>query len=296
MTRYVVLAFMAVAAIASITLVQHQQINTQPSAGTLLTAAADAQHELTRVPATLDRMTDADEITLGNALANRTAASHNVTGDSSSRDAAVEAYLQTVGSRVASHARRKLPWTFHYIPSPTFVNAFALPGGHIFVGEGLLQQMQSEDALAAVLGHEVEHVDLRHCAERAQTQATLHQLGSLGDIIGIPVELFMAGYTKQQELEADRDGTTLAVDAGYSYTGIVQLFTAFAKMEPQQNTSRAANPIDEAARLSFSTLAGYFASHPPSTRRIAYINEQAKAQGWKPQPIQPLHHTNRSPG
>ena len=50
----------------------------------------------------------------------------------------------------------------------------------MFVGEGLLRLMQSEDALAGVLGHEVEHIDLRHCAERAQTEAHLRDLGTIG--------------------------------------------------------------------------------------------------------------------
>ncbi len=128
-------------------------------------AAADAEHEVTRLPASLDRMTDADEIAAGDTMARRITES---LGRSDGVNAATEAYLQQVGSRVAVNARRKMPYIFHYIPSPGFVNAFAIPGGHFFVGQGLLRIIASEDALAAVLGHEVEHIDLRHCAERAQ--------------------------------------------------------------------------------------------------------------------------------
>ncbi|SEG69102.1 Peptidase family M48 [Bryocella elongata] len=184
-----------------------------------------------------DRRSDAEEITLGNELAQRAGASLGIDSreafsERHAQDQRIGAYLQVVGSKAAAHARRRLPWTFHYIPDPGFGNAFALPGGHVFVGRGLLALMRSEDALAAVLGHEVEHVDLRHCAERAQTETRLHQFGPLGNLLGLPIDRFMAGYSKEQELEADRDGTTLAVEAAYSYTGILQLFGEFARLEP----------------------------------------------------------------
>src|SRR5207244_13551377 len=51
--------------------------------------------------------------------------------------------------------------SFHYIPDPNLINAFALPGGHVFIGRGMLDLMTTEDQLATVLGHEVEHIDLR---------------------------------------------------------------------------------------------------------------------------------------
>jgi len=91
-----------------------------------------------------------------------------------------------------------------------------LPGGHVFAGQGLLSLLKSEDALAAVLGHEVEHIDQKHCAERVQTEAHLRNLGPLGHLLGLPVAIFEAGYSKDQELRADRNGTVLAVKAGYS--------------------------------------------------------------------------------
>ena len=64
-----------------------------------------------------------------------------------------------VGSELATHAHRMLPYKFHYIPNPNFVNAFALPGGHVYVGAGLVSLMDSEDELAALIGHEIEHID-----------------------------------------------------------------------------------------------------------------------------------------
>lgn len=85
--------------------------------------------------------------------------------------------------------------------------------------------------VAPVLGHEVEHIDLGHSAERIQTEAHLRHLGLVGDLIGIPVEVFQAEYRKDQELEADRYGTTLAVGAAYSPAGIFQLLAGFQRLE-----------------------------------------------------------------
>jgi predicted Zn-dependent protease len=290
MKRYLPLVFIVAASAVAIAIVQHNHINTEASPQALLTAVADAQHELTRVPAQLDHMSDAEEIAVGHELAKHAAPSTGVMGDDPSHDAAVEAYLQMVGSRVAAHARRKLPWTFHYIPSPEFLNAFAIPGGQVFVGQGMLNLMQSEDALAAVLGHEIEHIDLRHCAERAQTQAELHQLGPLGDFAGIPVHDFLAGYNKEEELEADRDGTIRAVQSGYSYTGILQLFNEFKALEGSKTlpVGRPHGPLEEAAQLSLSTLSGYFASHPPSNQRTEQVRTLANERGWSAQPLQCL--------
>jgi predicted Zn-dependent protease len=150
--------------------------------------------------------------------------------------------------------------------------------------------MQSEDALAAVLGHEVEHIDLRHCAERVQTEQRLRNLGLLGDLLGLPVEVFIAGYSKDQEMEADRDGTALALEAGYSPLGILQLFKEFGRLQQKtgNHSSGPATPIDEAAQLSMGTLQGYFASHPPSGQRTQQIEKLIKAEHWPAPPLRPL--------
>src|SRR6266478_5626460 len=129
----------------------------------------------------------------------------------------VEHYLTRVGEQVARDAHRRLPYKLHYLPSPYLINAFALPGGHVYVGGGLLSLMDSEDELAAVIGHEIEHIDHYHCADRAQQEQALRKI-PLGGLVALPIEVFEAGYSKDQELEADREGTHLAAQAGYSAT------------------------------------------------------------------------------
>ena len=247
---------------------------------------ADTQREMTRVVATATRLSDAEEIRIGDELAKEYAVGFSpLTGD----DAVVEAYVQKVGLQVGARAHRQLPYKFHYIPDRGFVNAFALPGGHVFIGAGLLALMDSEDQLAAVLGHEVEHIDHYHCAERVQLEARLRKLnlGGVGALISLPVELFQAGYTKDQELEADSEGTRLAAKAGYAPEGTVRLFEKFAKLE-RQSSQPARTPQEEAARAALQTLQGYFRSHPPPAERIAYLRRRLPPELWNRTAERPL--------
>ncbi|HEX3582913.1 MAG TPA: M48 family metallopeptidase, partial [Thermoanaerobaculia bacterium] len=152
-----------------------------------------------------------------------------------------------------------------------FVNAFALPGGHVFIGAGLVEHMTTEDELAAVLGHEVEHVDHYHCAERLQVEAALRKI-PLGMVLQIPVAVFQAGYSKDQELEADREGVRLAAQSGYSAAGAVRAFEMLQELSHDQE-ERVRTPQDELTSVAASVLTGYFRSHPPTADRIAQVRE-----------------------
>jgi len=227
----------------------------------------------------LTRLSDAEEIRIGDELAERSSAELSPSG--ANRDVArrIEAYLGEVGAQVARRAKRKLPYKFHYIAAPSFINAFALPGGHVFVGQGLLALVTTEDELAAVLGHEVEHIDLYHCAERVQVEAAARKI-PLGGLITLPVAVFQAGYSKNQELEADREGTWLAVQTGYSPYGIIRLF---AKLEQMRRTyvDKAGSPQQELSEVAIQILAGYFRSHPLPEERILQVRGQIAKHKWE---------------
>lgn len=297
MKRWAVLIVVMVAAVGAIVVSERRKAEAPVSPGAVLTVAADVQRSVSRVPATVTRMSDAEEIQIGDAMAARRLMVH-ATNPADPDAAVVEAYVQKVGGHVAARAERKLPYRFHYVPEPYFVNAYALPGGHVFIGQGLIELMETEDQLAAVLGHEVEHIDRRHCVERVQFEAQMRKLplGVVGALAEIPVEVFQAGYTKNQELEADREGTKLAVRAGYSYQGAVHLFEAFAaeqaRYERQPPQPAPKSLPREIGKLATQTLTGYFRSHPPAPERIREIRELAEREGWKklserplPQPI-----------
>ena len=126
--------------------------------------------------------------------------------------------------------------------------------------------METEDQLAAVLGHEIEHVDLYHCAERVQVEARARKI-PLGELISLPVMIFQAGYTKNQELESDREGVWLAVRAGYSPYGAIRMFEEFEELRATY-VIRAKNPSQELSQVTVEMLRDYFRSHPlPDERR-----------------------------
>lgn len=289
MKRWIPFTLIIVAGVLAIVLAERQRIATKASPQAVLSLTGDAERELSHAPLDLDNLSDADEIRIGDELA-RSYESVLRTNPQSDSEKRTEAYIQQVGDAVAAQAKRRLPYRFHYVPRASFVNAFALPGGHVFVGEGLLKLMQSEDALAAVLGHEVEHIDLRHCAARVQMEARLRDLGTLGALLSLPVGVFTAGYSKTQELEADRFGTALAVAARYSPDGILQLLSEFERLEHASTgkSTGADSPVDEAANVSIQTLEDYFRSHPPAAERKELIEEVARAERWPHPPLRPL--------
>ena len=266
-------------------LAERRRADTQASPDAMLHLVADAEREANRLPAKVWRLSDEQEIEVGDDMAREYLNSTEFRSQSGNASQ-IQAYVDHVGMLVSVHARRRLPYRFHYIADPTMVNAFALPGGHVFIGEGLMQLMQHEDELAAVLGHEVEHIDLYHCAERVQFEAQMRRLHLevISDLASIPVSVFKAGYSKELELEADREGTRLTVEAGYSPQGGISLFEAMEKRYREAQQQRPDSPEEEAERVVFQTLGDYFRSHPPTDERIRALEAFTQSQGWPAKP------------
>lgn len=182
-----------------------------------------------------------------------------------------EVYVQAVGRSLAKHVRRKdIHYEFHVIDSPV-KNAFALPGGQIFIYQGLLDAMQSEAELAAVLGHEIAHVDSRHCIERFQYQLRLRKLGfgDIGALLNVARMIMAVGYAQYQELEADSLGLSYALAEGYDPQGGIDLFSRmFRGSTDFAQKAAASTPLEVLAQLASGALADYFQSHPPTQERI----------------------------
>ena len=169
-------------------------------------------------------ITDADEIRLGQVLADDFIAQEGMQPTPQTRK--LDEYLQSIGDRVAAHAQRKIPYRFRFDPSPSFRSAVGLPGGQIFVGAGILAYMDSEDQLAMVLGHEVEHIDLNQCLERLRkVLAEQHLTPATAE--KLKVDPFLPGYGREGELAADREGVKLAMEAGYSGEASIRLLQAY---------------------------------------------------------------------
>jgi predicted Zn-dependent protease len=153
----------------------------------------------------------------------------------------LQAYVKTVGDRVVQHSiagKSPYPFEFHLLRDPKVVNAFALPGGQIFITAALLARMNSEAQLAAVFGHEVGHVVGRHGAEHLAKQQLA---GSLVNAVGITASGGQDGgqsaaaiaqaveqmvdlrYGRKDESESDRFGLQFMLEAGYDPRGILEV-------------------------------------------------------------------------
>jgi beta-barrel assembly-enhancing protease len=284
MKQRVTLAALVLFGIAAIFVSERRKVDVPAGPGAVLYPIADTEQELTRMPASFTRMSDADEIAIGNQLAQSYDPGNRYISDPDQND--IQNYVSSVGMRLAARAHRRLPYRFHYLRDPSMINAFALPGGHVFIGAGLLSIMDSEDELAAVLGHEIEHIDHYHCAERVQQQQALHQI-PLGGLLSLPIEMFEAGYSKDQELEADREGTRLSVQAGYSPNGAIRMFEAFQRLYKEYHV-KSKTPQEEITQTALDTLEGYFRSHPLPSERIAQIQQVIAAENWPVTPERDL--------
>lgn len=284
MKRWIALTGIVLLGIAAIWVSERRKVDVPAGPAAVLYVVADTEQELTRMPVRFTRMSDQEEIAIGNQLARNYVWTGSEGNFPEFRE--VEAYLTQVGSRLAPQAHRKLPYKFHYLPDRSLVNAFALPGGHVFVGGGLLALMDSEDELAAAMGHEIEHIDHYHCAERVQQEQALRRI-PLGGLIEMPVEVFETGYSKDQELEADREGTRLAVQAGYSANGAIRMFETFQRLY-EEYQARATTPEEELSDVAQQTIEGYFRSHPLPSERIAQVQKLIASEHWELKPEKDL--------
>ncbi|MGC1088932.1 MAG: M48 family metalloprotease [Candidatus Acidiferrum sp.] len=258
---------------------QRRSKPTPVSANAVVDMVADAQRDVTRIPMHFTRISDEQEIAIGRELSAGYAAQvMKLTPE----EEALQKYISRIGGTVAVHARRHLAYSFHLIPDHNMINAFSLPGGTVYIGEGMIDQMETEDELASILGHEVEHIDHYHCVERVQIEAKLKNLNLdiAGQLLQIPLQLWQTGYHKDEEFEADREGVRLAVEAGYSPYGAVTIFTRLAKLGDEY-VIHTRSPEEELSELAIQSLTGYFRSHPLPSERLEQINRLIAEEHWE---------------
>src|SRR5437667_3769763 len=186
-------------------------------------------------------------------------------------------YVQEVGQRLAARSpRRDVTYTFAVVDMAE-PNAFALPGGEIFVSRGLLVLATSEDELAGVLGHEIGHVAARHAARRVTRAAPLALVtalgagltglvspavgGLLGGVGKLANSALLAPYSRDQEREADRVGQEIVAGAGYDPAAFSTFLHTLEREEALHH--------DQARAWSF------FATHPPTPERVATTAREA---------------------
>ena len=212
------------------------------TAGVLLLAAACATN-----PVTGERefvlMSEAQELALGQQADGEIQRDMGVYDDP-----ALQEYIQDVGLSLAAVSHRPdLPWQFTVVDSPA-VNAFALPGGYIYLTRGIMAYLGDEAELAGVLGHEIGHVTARH-AVQSYTRAGGAQLGlvlgqvfvpqmrsnpyglpGLGDAAGSGLGLLFLKFGRDDEVQADRLGAEYASDGGWHPQGVADMLSTLGRI------------------------------------------------------------------
>lgn len=197
-------------------------------------------------------------------------------------DEALQAYVESVGGRLAAVSHRgNLVYRFTVLDTPV-INAFALPGGYIYITRGLMAYLNSEAELAAVLGHEIGHVTARH-GVRQQSAAQAANIGYTISSILFPElrtapsqDLFnvfggalLSGYGREHELESDRLGAEYLARAGYA----PQAMLGVIKVLKDQEIFAAAEAKKQGRESQ--GYHGLFASHPDNDTRLQEVVAEA---------------------
>jgi|SRR5688572_28438723 len=186
-------------------------------------------------------------------------------------DPELQSYVAGIGKRMAAKSERPdLPWEFHVVNDAS-VNAFALPGGFIYVTRGLLSHMNSEAELASVLGHEIGHVTARHSVQQI-SKAQLATLGlGIGSIVSSDVAQF-AGLASQGLqvlfLKYGRDAENQADDLGFRYA-LGQRYDVREMANVFETLNRASQAGGEGGRLP-----EWLSTHPNPENRVQRTEER----------------------
>ncbi len=189
-------------------------------------------------------------------------------------------YVRNIGAKVAANTERKdVQYKFFVLDSP-IVNAFALPGGYVYVSRGILTLANNEAELAAVLAHEIGHVTGRHSAERYST-SVLTSLGAavisaavdssgVSQALGVGSNLYLSSYSRGQENEADTLGVRYLSRAGYDVRAMSSFLNSMQREQALQSNIQGKQQ---------SSGVNYFSTHPATTERVSKTVSEAETYG-----------------
>ncbi len=210
-------------------------------------------------------ISETQEIAMGRDADKDVAASYGLYPDER-----LQQYVQTVGAAIASRTERpSLPWTFRVVDDAA-VNAFAIPGGFVYVTRGILTYMNSEGELAAVLGHEIGHVTARHSVTQMSKQQLLGigvvagmavspQMAKLGNLAQTGLGLLFLKFSRADESEADSLGIRYMETGGYDPREMIQVFRMLEGVSQQAESS--------------GRLPQWLSSHPNPENREAWAQQ-----------------------
>jgi predicted Zn-dependent protease len=185
------------------------------------------------------------------------------------KDAGVNAYVADIGRRMAEQSERpELPWEFHVVDDAA-VNAFAIPGGFIYVTRGLMSSINNEAELAGVLGHEIAHVTHRHSVQQI-SKSQLAQLGlgigsilssdiaKFGQLAGAGLSLLFLKYGRDAENQADESGFRYALGQNYDVRQMPNVFQTLGRLSEAGGAGK---------------LPEWLSTHPEPGNRIEHIDK-----------------------
>ena len=192
----------------------------------------------------------------------------------------LQAYISDIGNRLAVNSHRShLDFSFYLVDSPQ-VNAFAVPGGHIYITRGIMAYMQDEAQLAGVIGHEIGHVTARHSV-RQSAQSQLSSLLTAAVAIGTGSQevaqlsttlggALVSGYGRKHELESDRLGAEYLAKSGYDSRKMIEVVGI---LKDQELASRERALAEGKQPSSYH---GLFATHPRNDTRLKQVVSEAE--------------------
>lgn len=188
-------------------------------------------------------------------------------------DPELQRYVDRIGQRLAQASERPdLPWTFTVVDDPS-INAFALPGGFIYLTRGILSHMQSEAEMVSVVGHEIGHVTARHSVERL-SKAQLAQVGLVAGMIASPelrnygdlaqtgLQVMFLKFSRDDERQSDDLGFRYMNQAGYDPREMVEMFGVLERVSEGTGQGR---------------LPDWLATHPSPANRIERLQQAIAA-------------------
>ena len=195
------------------------------------------------------------------------------------QDAELQRYVESVGMKLARASQRpNLPWHFTVVDEPA-INAFALPGGYIYITRGILPFLDTEAELAGVLGHEIGHVTARHSAQQ-YTKATSAGIGVQLLSIFVPEARPLQGITEQalgvlflkygrdDELQADRLGVDYTAKTGWNPAGVGGMLRTLARLDDATGSRRG--------------IPNWLSTHPAPADRVEKIQAYIDESGARP--------------
>jgi predicted Zn-dependent protease len=190
-------------------------------------------------------------------------------------DPAINAYVRNMGQKIVQQAAppfNQLPWTFHVVQDDA-INAFAIPGGHVYVNTGLIENADNASELAGVMAHEISHVLARHSTEQLSRQYGLSVIAGAvlgqnpGQLSQIAAQIIAGGalarFSRDAEREADKIGIQAMAAAGYNPNGMASMFEEL--LEHQQSQP--------------SRVEQFFSTHPLTADRVRDARSRAAELG-----------------